>query len=133
MKKQPFTSLIIIVFIIGFVCLKIYLDKHKTRGGVLEFKGCRVEFAYKNIDIDNKGFNHSLDFLKAKRILAGCLCEKYLHQRDTAIASMILKFSRTCQTAWFDEHPEHNKNGSSEANLDSILKYRKQIFDPKGH
>jgi len=133
LKKQQFTPLIILAFIASFMFLKVYLDKHKTRNGVLDFKGCKAQFTYRNMDIDKAGFNHSLDFIKAKRTVAACLCEKYLLRKDTSVASMILLINHSFATSWFDKHPEHNQDGRSETNLDSILKYRKEVFDPTGH
>ena len=112
----------IIVFTIFFSIISCKRDETKT----MTFKDCKVEYTsygsgQKKVD-ENNSISNQWEFESGKRQLALCLCEKYLEKPDAEIKAKILEIYNT-----EEEYYENPKN----LEFDTILKKRKEIFDPK--
>ena len=111
----------IIVFTIFFSIISCKRDETK----IIEFRDCKVEYmsygsGQKEVD-KNNSISNQWEFESAKRQLALCLCEKYLKKPDAEIKAKILEIYNTDE-----EYYENSKN----LEFDTILKKRKEIFDP---
>ena len=111
----------IIILIIFFLFISCQKDITKT----ITFRDCKVEYmsygsGQKEVDEYNS-ISNQWEFESAKRQLALCLCEKYLEKPDVEIKAKILEIYNT-----EEEYYENPKN----LEFDTILKKRKEIFDP---
>lgn len=111
----------IIVFTIFFSIISCKRDETKT----MIFRDCKVEYisygsGQKKVD-ENNSISNQWEFESAKRQLALCLCEKYLEKPDAEVKAKILEIYNT-----EEEYYENPKN----LEFDTVLKKRKEIFDP---
>lgn len=112
----------IIIFTFFFLIISCQKDETKT----ITFRNCKVEYMSYGSGEKKVYENHSItnqwEFESAKRQLALCLCEMYLKKPDAKIKTKILEIYNT-----EEEYYENPKN----LEFDTILKKRKDIFDPK--
>ncbi|QZK89317.1 hypothetical protein K5V07_01940 [Flavobacterium sp. CHNK8] len=111
----------IIFLIIFFTIISCKKDETKT----ITFRNCKVEYmsfgnGQKEID-ENNSISNQWEFESAKRELALCLCERYLEKPDAEIKAKILEIYNT-----EEEYYENSIN----LEFDTILKNRKEVFDP---
>ncbi|TWJ03366.1 hypothetical protein JN11_00904 [Mucilaginibacter frigoritolerans] len=102
----PIIALIILFFTVIFPEIR----KPQT----ISFKSCKVQVEYfTGLEEDaNRATNNKL---------ALCLCDLYVHNPDSAIASQILKIYR--------EYGTHDSTSYGRDSLNSIIKNKKTVFD----
>ena len=112
-----------IYFTLFFLAISCQKDETKT----ITFKGCEVKYmSYKNGQkevYEGHSISNQWELESAKRKLALCLCEKYLEKPDTEIKTKILEIYNAKEKYFEKVYPENLK-------FDSILKKRKEIFEP---
>ena len=111
----------IIILAIFFLSISCQKDETKT----IKFRNCKVEYMNyaggKKEVYENHSVSNQWEFESAKRKLALCLCEMYMQKPDVEIKTKILEIYNT-----EEEYYENLKK----LEFDTILKKRKEIFDP---
>lgn len=113
---------IVVVFFAFFSsCYLFYRYLNRQQQLNLTFKSCTVTFNYR-FSIDTA----SDQYYSAKRKLGLCLCEAYLKKANLPTAKQILVLYKHYGYLLHQD----SINYKPHTNLDTILKYRTQVFDP---
>ncbi len=112
---------------IFFAILFLVISCRKDETKILSFKGCEVEYpSYGSGEkklYEGHFVSNEWELESAKRQLALCLCEKYLEKPDTEIKAKILEIYNSEEEYFENNYPK-------KIEFNSILKKRKEIFDP---
>jgi hypothetical protein len=84
------------------------------------YKNCQVDYTYRS-ELDSL----SDEYMSAQRKLGKCLCELYLVEPDSTLKKLIVRQSQYGYPA-----PPDTTHSSPYKSLDSLIKYRKEVFDP---
>lgn len=110
------------------ILLLITVSCSKDEKGILSFHNCKVEYPiYKSGEKElysGHSVSNKWEFESAKRKLAICLCEEYLKNPNKEAKEKILEI-------YFEKEEYFSKDVSKNLNLDTILKNRNEIFNPK--
>ena len=108
--------------ILAIITVAILLYINRIKHLVLTYKHCSFDYAY-NGDIDTL----SDEYIAEECRFGECLSDAYLTHPDTSSVKMILRLG--CK---YVHHLDVDSNKLSKYKcLDSLLKYREQVFDPK--
>lgn len=103
----------------------LLVKKNETK--ILEFRNCKVEYISNGSGekevYDGHSISNEWELESANRKLAICLCEKYLKKPDPEIKFKILEIYNAKEKYF-------SRDFSTNMEFDSILKKRKEIFDP---
>lgn len=118
-KRWMVAAIILITLGIG-ICIVIRRNI-KPEIQTITFKNCTVNYHYSTEWPNMEGeFDHA-----AKGRLAICLCQSYSYNSDTAVARKIMEiYNNDGRHILFNT--AHSKNYNK---LDSVIKYRKMVFD----
>jgi len=112
---------------IFLMILFLVVSCRKDETKMLSFKDCKVEYTNYGSGEKELYAGHSIsnkwEFEAANRKLALCLCEKYLVKPDKEIKLKILEIYNSEEKYFENKVPKNVK-------FDTILKNRKEIFDP---
>lgn len=108
----------IFLFIGSIYALLCYLDREQET--TLSYKECKIPFKYSGT-LDTI----SLEYISAKNELARCVCESYIKTRDTVTSKKIMELYKEFGSP---VKPDSSKYDAYKR-LDSIVKYRKSVFD----
>lgn len=113
--------------ILGFVFFFLIISCRKDEAKTLLFGNCKIEYRCFGSGEEELYEGHSIsnewEFEAANRKLALCLCEKYLKKPDTKIKVKILEI-------YSSKEKYFSRDFSINLKFDSILKKRKEIFNP---
>lgn len=117
-RKWTLVVILLIVSSIGIYNLAVYIDRRSEHS--VTFKNCTIKYYYR---VDAPDMDGEEDRAAIGR-LAQCLCESYAQNPDTAIAQKIIELYNTDSN-----HTLFNTSNNKNYNkLDSIIKYRKEVF-----
>lgn len=114
----------IVLSVLGFIVLVFtvivpYINLKRTYA--ISYRACSISFQYEHsIDTADEGYK------AAQNKLALCLCKAYDKKPDTAVARKIMLLYNKCGVSACQDTFGH----ASYNNLDSVLKYREQVFNP---
>jgi len=107
--------------VLAIVGIAIMLYANRPKHIITKYKQCKLKYEHRGrLDTLNENYQ------AAQRDFGKCLCEQYIKQRDEALGRLIVKqgiqygYPVTIDSL-------HSQKFSD---LDSIIKYRKEVFDP---
>lgn len=115
MMKKTFKILlaVISIVIVGFLILYLFTNKFERKLNVLDCEGLYYSKIFENNE-------ENLTCNNAKVDIAKCLCEKYQKNKNEKYKTEILKLYQEFDSEYKEKHPKPN--------IDSICKYKNEIF-----
>ncbi|MBS7565766.1 hypothetical protein KHS38_15260 [Mucilaginibacter sp. Bleaf8] len=114
-KAAGWVFSVLIVIGIGFA-IYLHREKHLTAS----YGRCKFDYAYRG-SIDTLNESYQAD----RRAFGKCLCELYLTKPDNTLGRLIVRQSQYGYPA-----PPDSTHSPIYKSLDTLIKYRKEVFDP---